>query len=150
MRGSIHSPEAYAQGKMLDHSRWAGELPRNITPSDVDMVIESGGYTMYCELSSQYNNWPFLALGQRKMYESFVRFNPNRSICVLLYHRTPLDKQVDTFGGIESASIMVGCNQKELLFGSSKAYQWPDLAVRFTRFPDSVITLVRTHLRSRA
>jgi hypothetical protein len=30
-RGSTYSEEAYARGKMLDHSGWDGLLPRNIT-----------------------------------------------------------------------------------------------------------------------
>jgi len=52
-RGEIIAEQAYAQGKMLDHSGWTGFLPRNITPSDIDMVIANGQSMMLIEWSSR-------------------------------------------------------------------------------------------------
>jgi len=39
-RGAIFSQEAYAHAKMLDHSNLRRILRRNITPSDIDVVID--------------------------------------------------------------------------------------------------------------
>lgn len=74
MSGEIYSAEAYAQGKMLDHSSWQDHptLPRGITPSDIDVVFDNAGNVLFVELSSSTAKWADLAFGQRRVYEAVI------------------------------------------------------------------------------
>lgn len=96
-RGAIFAPEAYARGKMLDHSGWAGILPRKITPSDVDAVIDSNGRQLLWELSSRSPAWADLKFGQRYLYENLVKSGKGRIVAACVHHRQPDEGQpIDT------------------------------------------------------
>ncbi len=108
--GDIHSPEAYAQGKMLDHSGWYGKLPRGCRPSDIDFgtatfVFDNHGSILLGEMSSVSREWRELAGGQKWLYESLVRFSPHCS--VLCYHNVPLDRRIKTDEDVISFQPMV-------------------------------------------
>ena len=114
--GAIHSLEAYAQGKMLDHSGWYGILPRGITPSDIDAVFDNGGDILFCELSSQHATWGDLSRGQLLTY--FNTIGPvSRHFAVLLKHSVS-GRQIDTLNDIDSFHIMIR-KDRDILF-------WPD------------------------
>ena len=103
-RGDIFSTPAYAQGKMLDHSGW--KLPRNITPSDVDMVIDNDGSIIYGELSSWCSHWAGIKEGQRRLYQNAIR--DGKHCAVLCRHSVKPEerRQIDTCYDIESFEAM--------------------------------------------
>jgi hypothetical protein len=122
--GSIFSPEAYARGKMLDHSSWQhprlGDkpLPRGITASDIDMAVGAGisavdisfdnrGKMIIGEISSIAREWRELKPGQRWTYESLV--SGSAHCAVLCHHSVPLEegRKIDTRYDIDSFQIMI-------------------------------------------
>ena len=102
-RGSIQSEEAYAQGKMLDHSSWS--LPRNITPSDVDFHFDANGRILYCELSSHNRLWSDLKDGQCRSYKNMVK--NSRHCAVLCLHDVKLPNKINTTTDIIGFSPMI-------------------------------------------
>jgi len=107
-RGSIIAEAAYAQGKMLDHSGWAGQLARNITPSDRDFNIDANGRIIFGEASSNYESWDEVSIGQRRFYENCIRGTEH--CAVLCRHRVPTMQQVNTYSAFESFQVMVWSN----------------------------------------
>lgn len=105
-QGEIMCEMAYAQGKMLNNSGWYGVLPRNITPSDIDMVIDNNGDCLFCEISRHNNEWTQLGPGQLWLYKNMIDFS--RSIAVLWKHSVPQDEQIDTFTMCDSFQVMYG------------------------------------------
>ena len=105
--GKILWEHAYAQGKMLDHSSW--DLPRNITPSDVDMFFDNRGSIVYCEVSSQCVSWQQLEQGQRWGYESIIKGTSD--LAVLCKHSVAVDKQIDTRYDINAFQVQVFNNE---------------------------------------
>jgi hypothetical protein len=105
--GKPFAPEAYAQGKMLDHSGW--RLPRGITPSDIDMVFENrpeGGASLVGELSSSCSAWSTIDKAQRDVYLSLIR---NQMHCaVLCKHsvRPELGRLIRTDSDVESYELI--------------------------------------------
>lgn len=93
-RGKIYSKEAYARGKMLEHGGWSLILPRNITPSDIDMVFDNGGRLLLCELNSHSCLWKELPYGQRLTYQSLVSAGRGLIQAVCCQHSIP-DEGVD-------------------------------------------------------
>jgi hypothetical protein len=123
-RGDVFSEEAYAQGKMLDHSSWLeGDriLPRDITASDIDTVLlgkqlsflpvvfDNNGKAILCELSRGNKEWAWLNRGQIWLYESLIRDRPH--CAVLCKHNAPCSgperRKINTRTDITSFQIMV-------------------------------------------
>jgi hypothetical protein len=93
--GSILSEEAYALGKMLDHTAWQrGDriLPRGITGSDIDFVLDNAGYEIIGELSRTANEWKQLSHAQKRVYEGLVRWGAPH-VAVLCRHDVGLDER---------------------------------------------------------
>lgn len=105
--GAIYSERAYALGKMLDHSSWYGTLTRKITPSDVDMLFDNAGKIMLCELSSAVSSWSEVQIGQRWLYQSFIKDQPH--CAVLCRHNVDPSsgRQINTRFDIQSFQVMV-------------------------------------------
>lgn len=113
-RGAIHSLDAYAQGKMLDHADWNGLLPRNITPSDIDMCLDNDGNILYCELSRHATTWvdengkrnQHVGYGQMLLY--FNAIGPvSKNLSVLLHHNVPASRAINTLTDIDGFQVMV-------------------------------------------
>ena len=113
--------QAYAQGKMLDHSGWYGKLIRNGvptkgTPSDVDFIflpkfiLDNRGTFLFGELSSADVGWEDLVYGQRTMYENLLKAAGGTSVSVLCHHSVPSDTQIDTYTDIKSFIPMIWAN----------------------------------------
>lgn len=117
-RGAIRSEEAYVHGKMLDHSSWqkgALVLPRNITPSDHDMVFDAlGQRALLCELSRPFSQWRELPRAQVMAYVSSILWTENLGI--LCHHSVPSDSQINTRSDIESFQVMLAPPHDPLLF----------------------------------
>ena len=119
-RGAIHNRDAYAQGKFVDCSGWANRekygdsvLPRNITPSDIDVVFNPGtfmldnaGHVMCIELSSSINIWSQASRGQYLAAQSLVKAGQGKIASAIAFHRTPVDQDIDLRESVESFSLM--------------------------------------------
>lgn len=137
--GAIMFREAYAQGKMLDHSGW--HLARGVTPSDIDMVVESYGCFLFAELTKNGCDWSNLKTGQRILYESLARIPGNHVVC-LARHSVPSGEQVDTYEDIEAASVRWAGGAKSLLLDAS---QWRVLVTEWVPRPHQVIGWLDKH-----
>jgi hypothetical protein len=94
--GDIYCEEAYALGKMLNHSAWQkGEqkLPRGITGSDIDAgyehslgafgsvpLFDNRGMILFLEFSRHEEKWENIKKGQRWVYEALIRQGPHCAI----------------------------------------------------------------------
>ena len=113
--GGIYSREAYALGKMLDHSSWYREepkLPRRIRPSDIDypiipLVFDNNGWLLMCELSRHCSKWNELSTGQRWLYESVIAHT--QKFAVLCTHNvTPQEgRLINSRHDVQSFQIML-------------------------------------------
>lgn len=93
--GAIVSEEAYALGKMLDHTAWRrGDrvLPRGITGSDIDFILDNAGYEIIGELSKVSNEWKEISNGQRRVYEGLVKWGAPH-VAVLCRHDVNLNER---------------------------------------------------------
>lgn len=105
--GSIRSEEAYALGKMLDHSGWGGQLVRRITPSDIDLALDNAGQIMFVELSRLNREWREISHGQRLLNQNFIH---DRLHCaVLATHSIAPENgcKINTWTDIESFQVMI-------------------------------------------
>lgn len=102
-RGSILVEQAYAQGKMLDHSSWV--LPRNITPSDIDAVVDANGSVIFAELSTQCTTWGTLRKGQRLLHEALVRGGPHCS--ALCFHSVGAERPINSKTDVDSFQLIL-------------------------------------------
>ena len=103
--GGIRCPEAYAQGKMLDHSWWSGKMRGKITPSDIDIVIESHGCFLWCEVSRQYKTIEEMPTGQRILLANLSRLAGVHCVAVLYHGLMSGSKEIDTANDIASATV---------------------------------------------
>ena len=102
--GAIYNEAAYAQGKMLDHSGWRGNLPRSITPSDLDAFWDNNGDFIFAELSSSQTLWSELSKGQVMAYSNLIQHTID--VAVLFKHSVPINRQIDTREDCESFHVM--------------------------------------------
>ncbi len=100
--------EQYRAAKMLDHRGWNLILPRGITPSDVDAVVELGGKILMMEYKFGSPYWEDVPTGQRIMYKTFVQLGKGDIVAVACRHRQPDEKQlIDSIKDVLSFQPMV-------------------------------------------
>ena len=102
--GRILVEQAYAQGKMLQASAWSGDFPRGITPSDIDYVVESGGYFLFAEFNRGTGLFSELMGGQRYLYEKLWKISP-RFLVAVVGHNAPRDRPLCSKTDIESLEV---------------------------------------------
>jgi len=111
LRGAIMHEQAYAQGKMLNHTGWRDILPRMITPSDCDMqFFDNNGRILLAEFSSRNTGWFELSKGQRMGYEALVKLGAGprvRCIACLCKHSVPKENQINTLTDVKTFSVMI-------------------------------------------
>ncbi len=124
--GQIINVAAYAQGKMLDHSQWAGRLPRSITPSDIDFVLADGRFFLFVELSSRHDHWNELAVGQRRLFEDLILRDGERTVAVLARHNAGgQERQIDTLNDVVSFEVLFGASAGRLgVYFSDESGEW--------------------------
>ena len=127
--GKILSVEAYAQGKMLDHSGWS--LARGITPSDIDFIVESSGCFLFAEFSRDCNVVECLSRGQELAYTRLSR-RPNADAVAVCKHSVPKDRQIDTARDVESCTIYFASGTKCVLLNNE---QWQLLVPKWASNP---------------
>lgn len=106
VRGRILNEEAYTRGKMLDHAGWSDILPRLITPSDIDMVIDNAGRILFVEFSSKTCVWGHLARGQRLLYQNVVKAGGGKQTAALCHIKPEAGKQIDTVHDVIRFQVM--------------------------------------------
>lgn len=137
--GGIRCPEAYAQGKMLDHSWWAGKMRGRITPSDIDMVIEAYGCALFCELSRDHASLEDIATGQRILLRTLATLNGGHCVALLRHGLFSMSKPIDTANDIVSATIYFDAGTKKVVLDGS---EWRDFAIAWTFNPKQAIDIV--------
>lgn len=144
-RGAIHSKEAYARAKMLDHSGWnKGEdrLPRNITPSDIDAAIDNSGRILFIEISSSTASWLDLQYGQRILYENLLRSANGKHVAALAKHGVIEEGHpIRTWCDIDVFSLMFYANGKISFSDSFNSDRWPGFVKRWceSNGPDKIV-----------
>ncbi len=142
--GGIRCPEAYAQGKMLDHSWWSGNMRGKITPSDIDMVIESHGCALFCEISREHEQLEDLSVGQRILLKTLARLNGCHCVALLRHGLFSHSKPIDTANDILSATVYFDCGTRSVTLNRQ---EWRAFAVDWTF---NASTAVSKHLRPKA
>ena len=104
-RGRILVEEAYAQGKMLESRSWYGLLPRKITPSDIDMVIDNNGRILFVEFDSNTAAWDGITRGQRRLYENIVLNGSGKHFAACCRHNVK-DRRIDTLHDVLEFQLM--------------------------------------------
>ncbi|WDI41841.1 hypothetical protein [Bremerella sp. P1] len=106
-RGEIKHLDAYIKAKLLDHSGWTEHLPRKITPSDGDMILDNAGRLLLVELSSKTDNLNELTNGQRILGENFTRNGKGKQAYALAKIVVSEDRAIDTTKDIISFSFLI-------------------------------------------
>jgi hypothetical protein len=124
---------------MLDHSSWQcgdNPLPRSITPSDIDMGFDNGGWVLQCEVSSTASSWRNVPRGQVQYYLSSIKGTHN--CAVLCYHTVPLSdsRPIDTRKDIKKFHVLLHVSDGFLL---SPIYNgWEAFVLQWYKSPAAV------------
>ena len=147
-RGAIRNIDAYARGKMLDHSSWQlGEqkLPRLITPSDIDMVFDNRGWALFCEISRKHSKWSALRADAKGQHDTYLSTIKNTVHCaVLCKHSVSLsaERAIDTRNDIESFQVMLYDPRLPLLMANTEIFtgngRWQRFVFRWFESPEQV------------
>jgi hypothetical protein len=157
-RGAIFAEEAYALGKMLDHSCWSkqGEqscwqkdsmpLPRLITPSDLDSVFsrlvephavptvfDDNGCMIFAELSTNADDWRFLSTGQYRLYRGLLE-GPHCAVLCRHGIRPEQKKKICTRHDIISFQPMVW-DHGAVIGATSHGRVWEDFVFKWFEDP---------------
>lgn len=141
-RGSIFVEDAYAQGKMLDHSGWDGALTRAITPSDIDMAFDASGKIIFVELSSSCVEWRQIDTGQRLLYERAI--TGTLHCACLCKHAVPISQQINSRNDVMSFQIMIW-NQGPIYSPIVSGNKWAGFVERWVN-TDNGPHVIRHHL----
>jgi hypothetical protein len=148
--GSILQPEAYAQSKMLEHGSWYPQLPRGITPSDIDVWYADGAWFLLCENKRiRELPWTKLPKGQRMAYEDLVGATRGQALAVLWCHNVPVDEPVDSMLDCESFIVLSSAGGRPPRFTARLAgSMWPGFVALWYASPqkmrDACVELART------
>lgn len=123
-RGEIEHLDAYIKAKLLDHSGWTSHLPRNITPSDGDMLIDNAGRILLIELSTKTESYDKLATGQRILAENFVKNGRGRQAHAIAKIVLSEDRAIDTTKDITNFSFLVWDNSILKRLGPYDGKHW--------------------------
>lgn len=110
--GSVILEEAYALGKMLDHSGWNGLLRDHITPADIDipgvpMVFDNKGAIIFADLTRSYLSWDKVLVGQWLLYEALAHHGPHCSILCKHSVTPQTGRKINTLLDVEQFQVMV-------------------------------------------
>lgn len=104
--------EAYALGKMLDHSGWNGLLRDRITPSDIDIpgvpiFLDNNGAMIFADLTTSYQSWDKTLIGQRRGYEALCQWGPHCSVLCRHSVKPGMGRKINTLRDVEQFQVMV-------------------------------------------
>jgi hypothetical protein len=146
--GDIVNPQAYAQGKMLQHGKWNGILPRGVTPSDCDMqYFDNAGHILLVEFSRHHSSWHELSRGQRFGYENLItisRESKRHCIAALCQHDVPQDTLICTYSNVVQFSVML-CAEPAGVVTTHRPFsgdRWPEFVLSFFDDPTRTVQYV--------
>ena len=135
--GGIRCVEGYAQGKMLDHSWWSGKMRGRITPSDIDMVVESYGCFLWCEISRDCRTADEMPTGQKILLKNLAKLNGTHAVAVLYHGLMSQSKQIDTANDIETATVYFDGGTASVTLDPE---EWRGFACGWTFHPANAVT----------
>ncbi len=105
-RGEVKHRARFAQ--QIEHNGWCDILPRNITPSDIDVVFDNMmlARMLFCEFSSAVSIWGGKPVGQRYAYQQLLKTNNYQNGCVLCRHDVPVGQNVNSLRDVVSFHLM--------------------------------------------
>ena len=105
-RGTVKYRDRFAQ--QVEHDGWCDILPRNITPSYIDVVFDNMrlARVLFCEFSSAVSLWGGKPGGQRYLYQQLLKTNNYKNGCVLCRHDVPVERNVNSFKDVVSFHVM--------------------------------------------
>lgn len=127
--GGIRCPEAYAQGKMLDHSWWSGRMRGRITPSDIDAFVESYGCVLWWEITRDAETIDDLAAGQRIAMKALLGFKGIHAVAILRHGLMSISKPINTATDIAEATVYFDGGQRFTVLGPE---EWRQFACQWT------------------
>lgn len=127
--GGIRCPEAYAQGKMLDHSWWSGKMRGRITPSDIDAFVESYGCVLWWEVTRDAERLDDIAAGQRIAMRNFLGFGGIHAVAILRHGLMSHSKPIDTANDIKEATVYFDGGTRHAVLDTE---QWKAFACDWT------------------
>lgn len=140
--GRIIVEQAYAQGKMLNHSGWS--LERGITPSDVDFVIEASGCFLFAEFSRDCDSLACLSRGQQLMYRRLAS-KSEHDLVVVCSHSVPRDQIIDSQADINSGTVYFDAGKRSLQI-DNEGWQW--MVASWSKDPRATVTHLVNHHQS--
>lgn len=108
--GRIMVEQAYAQGKMLDHSGL--NLHHGISPMDFDSVIERNGYFLVVEFTRKEPSWDNLDTGQYRAFREAVK-KPG-FLLILARHSVPQSQAIETHKDVDEFTAWWDGGAREL------------------------------------
>jgi hypothetical protein len=138
-KGAILCEQAYAQGKMLDHSEWVS-LPRGITPSDVDFAFDNKGRMILCELSSKHSSWADVPYGQRLLYQNLVTGSPH--VAALCRHNVPRERAINTRVDVSAFQLMFSFGGELFVSIEMPGDAWARFVTKWFESPSGVLRSV--------
>jgi hypothetical protein len=78
---------AYEASKLLNFSGWKGLLPRNITPSDTDMMIANEDKFLFVELKSNADTFAAIPKGQARLFADLVKMGKGKVFAAVAKHK---------------------------------------------------------------
>jgi len=114
--GRIMVEEAYAQGKMIDHSSWV--LDRGCNFCDVDMLLDSKGCCFWCFLERTKNR-KTLSKGQRIVFDTLSNLN-GYHIAAVLRHSVDVKERINSRFDIQEAEVWFDRGQRQVLLNNEQ------------------------------
>ncbi len=139
-KGSIIVESAYAQGKMIDHSKWS--LSNGRALSDIDAVLDNNGHVLLIEFVRSWGpiGWGDISGGQRWLYQSIVRGSP-KFVAVLARHNVAsFDQTIDSRSDILDGAAIFDLAQTGV---SLTGDEYRSLVEGWDRDPPAVIVWLR-------
>lgn len=107
-------------------------MDRGITPSDIDMFIESGGCFLFCELSRDAESLNDLPTGQRIAFRNLARLPGIHCVALLRHGLMSISRQIDTATDIKSATVTFHAGTKAVAIDGD---EWQRFAVLWSISP---------------
>jgi hypothetical protein len=108
-RGTIKNMDEYLDGKKFDHGDWVDFAPRNMTPTNIDGVLDDDGYELILEASRATYSWDQFSKekkGQIRYFNRRVRDGRGTVIVVLVLLDTPRGEVSNTIRDVTDFSVI--------------------------------------------
>jgi len=135
LRGDVRNLLRYKQ--LFNHVNLSANLPRRISPSDIDMVLDNkrDDRILFGELTMA-ESWDEKGKGQRELYERLVMTSGAQCFSVLLTHHMEAEEAIDTLYDVDSFHVMYKQEERITYSDVLGGCLWPDFVAEFYREPN--------------